>query len=80
MALYSFVAVVQNIANCLLFIILYIFSIHFAMNLFFCTTCKRKETMEQQPHFACEGAKSKKKIKPSHVRRIQIDYTFCCSI
>ena len=61
MALYSFVAVVQNIANCLLLIILYIFRTHFAMNLFFCTTCKRKETMEQRPHFACEGAKSKQR-------------------
>ena len=28
---------------------------------FICTTCKRKQTMEQQPHCACERTKSKQK-------------------
>ena len=57
----------KNITKYLSFIIIHIFSTHFAINLFFCTTWKRKETIEQQPHRACEGTKSKQKTKPSHV-------------
>ena len=34
---------------------------------FICTTWKRKQTMEQQPHRACEQTKSKHKTKPGHV-------------
>ena len=50
-----------NIMKCLLFIIIHIFSIHFAMNLFICTTWKRKQIMEQQPHRVYDRIKSKQK-------------------
>ena len=41
-------------------------------------TSKRKQTMEQQPHHACEWTKSNNKQKKS--LHIQIDHAFCCSI
>ena len=56
------------------------FSAHFASTCFVCMTWKRKHTMEQQSHRACEWTKSNKnktKIKPRH---IQIDHAFYCSI
>ena len=51
----------KNITKCLLFIITQIFSTHFAINLYFCTTWRRKQTMEKQPHHACERTKLKHK-------------------
>ena len=48
----------KNIKKCFLFIIIHIFSTHFAMNLFYLHIltifAHLKETMEQQPHHACE--------------------------
>ena len=38
-----------------------IFSTHFAITLFYCTTRKHKETMEQQVHREYERTKSKQK-------------------
>ena len=51
----------KNISKIFLFIIIHIFSTHFAINLFICTTWKRKQTMEKQPHCVCERRRSKQK-------------------
>ena len=58
--LYSCVCIcAKNIMKCLLFIIIYIFSTHYAINLFYWHDLKRKQTIEQQPHHACEWNRSK---------------------
>ena len=44
----------KNITNWFLFIIIHKFSIQFAINLFYFTSWKCKQIMEQQPHHACE--------------------------
>ena len=44
---------------------------------FICTTWKRKQTLEQQLHDACDRTKSKQQ---NQARHIQIDHAFYCSI
>ena len=65
-ALYSCVCSCPKISKCLLFIIIHIFSTHFAINLF-CLHNLKTLTMEQQLHHACKRTKSKQNQKPSHV-------------
>ena len=51
----------ENIKKYLLFIIIHILVLILQSTCFICTTWKRKQTMEQQPHRACERTKSKQK-------------------
>ena len=51
----------ENIKKCLLFIVIPIFSTHFAINLSFCTTWKSKQTTEQLRYRAYKRTKSKQK-------------------
>ena len=44
----------KNIKKCLLFIIIQIFSTHFAIDVFCLPNLKRKQSSKQQPHHACE--------------------------
>ena len=61
----------------LLFIIIRIFSTHFAIKLFYLHNLKTS-TMEQQLNFACERTKSKQNKTKSC--QVQIDYALYCSI
>ena len=71
----------KNITKCFLFIIVQIFSTHFAVNLFYLHIFKTYGTMEQQPHGACEWTKSKQKKKnKKKSRHIWINHAFFCSI
>ena len=68
----------KNITKWLLFIIIHIFSIHFAINLLYLHNLKTwKKTMGQQPHHAREWTKSKQNKTKSH--HIQINHAFYCS-
>ena len=53
--------------------IIYISSTHLQSTSFICITWKRKQTMEQQPHRACERTWPKQ--KQNQARHIQIDHT-----
>ena len=50
-----------TITKCFLFLIIHIFRTHFAINLSFYTTWKRKKTMEHQQYHTYEQTKSKQK-------------------
>ena len=56
-SIFLYVPLSKNITKWFLFIITHNFSIHFAINLFICTSWKHKQTMEQHPHCACEKTK-----------------------
>ena len=47
---------------------------------FICSTWKRKQTMEQKPHRACERTKDIKMKNKTKSRHIQIDYALYCLI
>ena len=51
----------KNIKKCLLFIIIQIFSTHYAIDLFCLPNLKRKQNIKQQPHHVYEWTKSKQK-------------------
>ena len=70
-------AVVQKYHEMSFIIIIYIYGTHFESTYFICTTWKRKQTIEQQPHLACERTKSKQ--KQNQVTSYSIDYAFYCS-
>ena len=64
----------ENIKKCLFFIVIPIFSTHFAINLPFCATWKSKQTTEQLRYRAYKRTKSNKSKTKS--RNTQIDQTY----